>query len=640
MSDLDLAGYKLTFDDEFNTRSISFNGGGTAWADSRSEWRMADGVSDIGFGISSFVDAQSGYDPFSVNGGALTITAVPDRTAAGCPGSWESGLITTQGTFSQTYGYFEMRADLSNSPGAWDAFWLLPNQQQPGPSGSNGWQEIDGLEHYGIAPSSTYRFIHTTDANPTLQVTTDNPEQASGYHTYGIDWEADQISFYFDGKFMGAQATPSDMHNPMYMIADLAVTANDLPAGATSLDPMKIDYIRAFSKDAGAVAIAQQSVSAPDGADPGLHGATTASVASNGPATESGCARPCHATGCARPGHATGCARVCYDSGGARPGHDTHQSDGSRAYGRHHASHGSGRRAVEPARSQDHAQRRPVRWRSPGADQRGWEGRGRLFSHGRSCQRRVAGRHPRSRSRLDRWRRAQCRRHVPQRQMEWNARHGSKPLVWICGGRRHAIRQRRRMAQLGRQRGAFHVPRFSGDCPCERQHGACFRRPATGARTCGDGERSQFYGSDAGTGGDLHVILSGDQYDGAPIARIAVDGTIVAEQAVTADHSQGQWQDVVIQGPWAGDAAHDVTVTFLNDKWNGTPDTDRNLWYLGAELNGINPEPIRNGSTQAAAWPAPTSPRQTRRNPGASDLFTWVQFLHEPTTSVAGIRRP
>jgi hypothetical protein len=40
---------------------------------------------------------------------------------------------------------------------------------------------------------------------------------------------------------------------------------------------MKIDYIRVFSNDPNAVAVKQNTVSAPDGKDPGLYGAVTAS---------------------------------------------------------------------------------------------------------------------------------------------------------------------------------------------------------------------------------------------------------------------------------------------------------------------------------------------------------------------------
>ncbi len=244
----DLSNYKLTFSDEFNTRSISQNGTGTTWADIRPEWRF-DAHSDIGFGRSSFVDPSSGYDPFKVQDGVLTITAVPDRTPYGHQGSWESGLIHTRGSFQQTYGYFEMRADLSDVKGSWDAFWLLPVKQiNEGKNG--GWQELDIIEHYGSNPDGIYRWIHTTDyhANPSaeLQVYTEHKGLSKGFHTYGMDWNKDTISFYFDGQLVGTKATPSDMHGPMFILADLAVEAVADPAGAAP--QMKIDYIRAFAE--------------------------------------------------------------------------------------------------------------------------------------------------------------------------------------------------------------------------------------------------------------------------------------------------------------------------------------------------------------------------------------------------------
>ena len=275
---LDLTGYKLTFADEFNARSISQTGAGTTWADIRSEWRF-DANSDIGFGHSSFVDSASGYDPFKVQGGALTITAVPDKTTSGYPGSWESGLITTQGNFSQTYGYFEMRADLASAKGGWDAFWMLPNKAAANPTKAPGWQELDIVEHYGANEGGVYSALHTTDNTPSqnLQYYSSHPGLTSGYHTYGVNWQADKISFYFDGKYMGYQLTPSDMHGPMYMLANLA-TQNDADEAGVPMS-MKIDYIRAYSADPNAVAVTQGTVSAPDGQDPGLYGATSATSA-------------------------------------------------------------------------------------------------------------------------------------------------------------------------------------------------------------------------------------------------------------------------------------------------------------------------------------------------------------------------
>ncbi|PVE20652.1 hypothetical protein DC522_31030 [Microvirga sp. KLBC 81] len=278
---LNLSGYKLTFDEEFNTRSISQNGENTVWSDIRPEHR-GDAYADVGFGTSSFVDPGSGYDPFKVANGELIVTAALNPTAYGYPGAWEAGLIHTKGEFSQTYGYFEMRADLSSVRGSWDAFWLLPDQPWPNPNNLPGWQELDIVEHYGEYDVGTYRWIHTTDPEPNkdgnanLQVFTNNPSQTAGYHTYGMNWKPDVIEFYFDGQFMGSKPTPTDMHGPMYILANLAT--NQQASASNPAMQMKIDYIRAFSNAQDAVAVKLDTVSSPDGKDPGLYGAVAATA--------------------------------------------------------------------------------------------------------------------------------------------------------------------------------------------------------------------------------------------------------------------------------------------------------------------------------------------------------------------------
>jgi hypothetical protein len=104
---LNLSGFSLTFDDEFNGLSVSQNGSGTVWSDIRPGSRLGPNT-DIGFGDSAFVDAGSGIDPFSLQNGALQITAVPDNDPSIVGGAqWASGLIDTLGSFSQEYGYFE-----------------------------------------------------------------------------------------------------------------------------------------------------------------------------------------------------------------------------------------------------------------------------------------------------------------------------------------------------------------------------------------------------------------------------------------------------------------------------------------------------------------------------------------------------
>jgi Ca2+-binding RTX toxin-like protein len=260
MPTLDLSNYTLTFVDNFDTRSISQTGASTTWADIRKEWRF-DANSDIGFGKSSFVDPASGYDPFSYHDGLLTITAVQDRTPYGYPTVWESGLITTQNGFNQTYGYFEIRADFSNATGAWGAFWLMPVNPIADKYGNNQHQELDVVENYGAYDNGVYSHIHTTDPVPNLtwqrdlQVVSDLAT-VPGFHTFGMDWGPTTIAFYVDGKFVGSQATPTDMHGPMYLLANLATTTDsrnnvDLTTGPISMD---IDYIKVYARPGAAPA--------------------------------------------------------------------------------------------------------------------------------------------------------------------------------------------------------------------------------------------------------------------------------------------------------------------------------------------------------------------------------------------------
>lgn len=261
----DLSGYKLSFDEEFNSRSIGQPGTGHVWSDIRPEWRL-NASADIGFGDSAFVDPSSGIDPFAVNGGKLSITAARAPSSIVGPGSWASGLITTKDTFAQKYGYFEMRAEFPTDKGVWPAFWLLP--------ANGGWPpEIDVVEAYGT--TDLYSYLHTTDKTHEAQYWSRQSTMLTGYHTYGVLWTKDTISFWYDGKQVGNFATPADMNQPMYMLIDLAMKK---PVDGMTDAPktMNIDYVRAYSLDSDAKVVSLDHISSPDGKDTSnLSGATS-----------------------------------------------------------------------------------------------------------------------------------------------------------------------------------------------------------------------------------------------------------------------------------------------------------------------------------------------------------------------------
>lgn len=65
-----------------------------------------------------------------------------------------------------------------------------------------------------------------------------------------------------------------------------------------------------------------------------------------------------------------------------------------------------------------------------------------------------------------------------------------------------------------------------------------------------------------------------------------LDGRDLADPlAVTAIHRLGQTQDFIFHRSF-GAGPHDLAVTFLNDAWEGTPSTDRNLYVDSVTLNG------------------------------------------------------
>ncbi|WP_308238211.1 family 16 glycosylhydrolase [Phenylobacterium sp. J367] len=181
--------------------------------------------------------------PFVSNAdGTLSIWARPSSNSEIFGYDYTSGFISTKETFAQTYGYFEMRADIPDAAGAWPAFWLIPADGSWPP-------ELDVMEALTSDPRGLWTTEHSSvgghSANGMLSFV---PDSADGFHTYGALWTATEITWYIDGVEVFSRPTPADMHKPMFMIANLALggwggAINDaqLPA------EFKIDYIRAYA---------------------------------------------------------------------------------------------------------------------------------------------------------------------------------------------------------------------------------------------------------------------------------------------------------------------------------------------------------------------------------------------------------
>lgn len=259
---LDTSKLKLTFNEGFDSLSL--------WSASNPNgvWKtnFIHGVQDSttgGWGsrtltpnheLQLYVDASLtgtgrtalGVDPFSVDQGVLTITAAktdPSLEAKLWGYDYTSGLLTTEKSFAQKYGYFEIRADIPTGNGVWPAFWLLPADQHQ-------IAEIDVMENVN-GDDEVHQTVHTGQSGAAVAdgFATPVKDLAAGFHTYGMMWTAETITWYIDGKAVASIATPADMHTEMYMLVNLAIGGDwaAAPDASFTSAQYKIDYVRAYS---------------------------------------------------------------------------------------------------------------------------------------------------------------------------------------------------------------------------------------------------------------------------------------------------------------------------------------------------------------------------------------------------------
>jgi len=258
-------GYRLVFGDDFDDTDLSRineegrggRPGAPAW---RSRYRHARSTA-INAEKQVYVDAAYagsgstplGLQPFAIEGGVLSISAerVPPLLQPQLGGQrYASGVITSERTHSQRYGYFEMRARLPAGRGFWPAFWLLPQ--------SGAWPpEIDILEASGARPRDVHVGLidkSRPKGRPGGLWIADAVDTTDGFHTYAAEWTAEDIRFLVDGTLHFASGAHG-LHEPMYLLANLAVGSHDPnwipdPDASTPFPGrLQIDHIRAYRRD-------------------------------------------------------------------------------------------------------------------------------------------------------------------------------------------------------------------------------------------------------------------------------------------------------------------------------------------------------------------------------------------------------
>jgi hypothetical protein len=160
-----------------------------------------------------------GLDPFKVRDGVLSIVAsrIPSDLKEVLFGNeYVSGVLTTQISFSQKYGYFEIRARIPLGTGMWSAFWRLANE--------GGWPpEIDAMEGRGQRPGdvamTTHWRIPATGSVESCDFDFSVPNAWTAFHDYGVLWEQDRLVYFVDRKPVSDIKVPASFEDKLARIA-------------------------------------------------------------------------------------------------------------------------------------------------------------------------------------------------------------------------------------------------------------------------------------------------------------------------------------------------------------------------------------------------------------------------------------
>jgi alpha-L-fucosidase len=165
-----------------------------------------------------------------------------------------TGMISTQGLFETTYGYFECRVKMQKEVGHWSAFWInTPTMGKPEKDPAVAGVEIDVIEYLrnGEYPDKAQHTIHWDHKTPSYQRDTKSvvmPEIGEGFHTFGCEWTPKALIFFDDGRetWRTTKAIPK---RDQYMILSLEVGkwADDI-SKATLPDSLVVDYVRVYKK--------------------------------------------------------------------------------------------------------------------------------------------------------------------------------------------------------------------------------------------------------------------------------------------------------------------------------------------------------------------------------------------------------
>jgi beta-glucanase (GH16 family) len=200
--------------------------------------------------------------------GVMVITASTPTGDSSCTSNktWTSGKFTTYGKQNFTYGYFEARLKMPEGGGTWPAFWTLGSNIN-----SVQWPrcgELDIMEYAGNNSTRTTSAAHYANSSGAHDYKSSGLNNSTDlfdeYHTYGLLWLPNEITFLFDGRPVlilkkadtGLTRWPfgpnaAGVDPKMYLIFNLAMGGGyggDIQGGLKKAT-YSIDYVRYYSVD-------------------------------------------------------------------------------------------------------------------------------------------------------------------------------------------------------------------------------------------------------------------------------------------------------------------------------------------------------------------------------------------------------
>lgn len=228
-------GYKLVWSDEFNGKAID-----------TSNWNFEiDGNGGGNHEQEYYQQANA-----SIENGNLVISGRKENVQGH---NYTSSRMTTKGKHEFLYGKIEARIKIPVGQGFWPAFWMLGADIDKTPWPASG--EIDIMEHINT-DSLLFGTPHWDNNGHVMKgdTTTYNP---SAYHVYSIEWDANSIRWYVDGKqyhkldITNNINSTEEFHKPFFILLNVAL-GGDWP-GQTIDDSklpakMYVDYVRVYKK--------------------------------------------------------------------------------------------------------------------------------------------------------------------------------------------------------------------------------------------------------------------------------------------------------------------------------------------------------------------------------------------------------